>query len=97
MHNVTFHLDKFPSKSDGYQGFPEPKNPNSSFTIQVKSGSQLYKCDDYINKVKEWKIFGYTPYTENLVKTVNGVPRLINKQRGHLITDEGIRNKSKQI
>ena len=33
----------------------------------------------------------------NIVKTVNGVPRLINKQRGHLITDEGIRNKSKQI
>ena len=33
----------------------------------------------------------------NIVKTVNGIPRLINKQRGHLITDEGIRNKSKQI
>lgn len=29
----------------------------------------------------------------NVVKTVNGIPRLINKQRGHLITDEGIRNK----
>lgn len=29
----------------------------------------------------------------NVAKTVNGIPRLINKQRGHLITDEGIRNK----
>ena len=64
MHNVTFHLDKFPSKSGGYTGFPEPRNQDNSFTIQVKSGSQLYKCDEYINKVKEWKIFGYTPYVE---------------------------------
>jgi len=65
MHNVTFHLDEFPSKSDGYKGFPV--NTNNPFTIQVKSGSQLYKCDEYINKVKDWAIFGYTPYTKNLV------------------------------
>lgn len=33
----------------------------------------------------------------NLVKTIEGVPRLANKQRGLSITDESIRNKSKSI
>jgi hypothetical protein len=77
MHTVTFHLDEFPSKSDGYTGFPEPRKQDNSFTIQVKSGSQLYKCDGYINKVKDWAIFGYTPYVEggspSSIKNVGGL------------------------
>lgn len=66
-HNVTFDLQNLKTKDEGYRfgDFTDEANLNHQFTIKVESGSQLCKCDEYINGVtattedKKWGIYGY--------------------------------------
>lgn len=66
-HTVTFDLQDLKTKDGGYRfgDFTDEANLNHQFTIKVESGSQLCKCDEYINGVtatkedKKWGIYGY--------------------------------------